>query len=33
MARHRMVQAVTAQLVADGRLHATELKLAVPTET
>jgi stress-induced morphogen len=32
MTRHRMVQAVTAPLVADGRLHATELKLAVPTE-
>ncbi|MCX5920024.1 MAG: BolA/IbaG family iron-sulfur metabolism protein [Candidatus Melainabacteria bacterium] len=31
MARHRLVQAVTAPLVADGRLHATELKLAVPT--
>ena len=32
MARHCIVQAVTALLVADGRLHATELQLAIRTE-
>jgi stress-induced morphogen len=33
MARHKLVQAVLNPLIADGRLHATELKLAVPETT